>query len=115
MQLLDFLKVSDVVSMHVESLQVREAEKFFIYVLEIVVREVDPLKVLWLPHNVVENVSESFDCSDLIVVEEERSTDCVHRLLAGVLSSLPWPFFCLAARSNCALGVLICLQRDVHL
>ncbi len=115
MQLLDFLKVSDVVSMHVESLQVREAEKFFIYVLEIVVREVDPLKVLWLPHNVVENVSESFDCSDLIVVEEERSADCVHSLLAGVLSSLPRPLFCLAARPNCALGVLICLQRDVHL
>ena len=89
MKLFDLLQVSDVVSMHVQSLELREVEQLFVNVLEVVVGEIDPLEILWLPHDVVEDVSEALYCADLIVVQEQRCAYSVHSFLARALSCLP--------------------------
>ena len=67
-KLLRFLKVLDVVSMKVQGLQVREEKKLLLDSLEVVVREVEPLELLGLPHHVVEDVAETLDGANFVVV-----------------------------------------------
>ena len=67
-KLLYFLKDLDVVTMEVESLQVREEKELLLDSLEVVVREVEPLELLGLPNHIVEDVAKTLDCANFVVV-----------------------------------------------
>jgi len=59
LELLDLLQVGDVVTMQVDGFDVRELQQLSINGLQVVVGEVEPLKVVGLPHNVVQDVAEA--------------------------------------------------------
>ncbi len=57
--------------MEIEGLKLRERLDLFLNGLKVVVGEVKPFEVRGLPDNVVKDVSEALDGSDLIIVKEE--------------------------------------------
>ncbi len=57
--------------MEIEGLKLRERLDLFLNGLKVVVGEVKPFEVRGLPDNVVKDVSEAVDGSDLIIVKEE--------------------------------------------
>ena len=70
LQLADLFQVGDIVAVQVDGLQVGKLEKLDVDVLQIVVGEVEPFKVRWSVHNVLERLWKGLEGTDLIVIEE---------------------------------------------
>ena len=72
LQFLALVQVGDVVAMQVEGFQDWELEDLGIDLGQLVVGEVNPLKVAVVPHHVLEHREETREALELVVLEEER-------------------------------------------
>ena len=86
LELADLVQVRDIVSMQVDSLQVGELEKLNVNVLQVVVGEVEPFKVLRAVHHILECLWKGLERANLIVIEEEGCADELNLLLSLILS-----------------------------
>ncbi len=92
--------------MEVEGLELLELEQILLDRRQIVVTQVEPEQVLWVPHDIDKNPREVDKSTDLVVLQEESPSLCVDD---DFFLGLSFGFLDLAP----AHRVFAILQRDV--
>jgi hypothetical protein len=74
LQLSCLLEVLDVVAVEVKGLKIWEIQELFVDILKIVIGEIKPFEFRWVKHHKLQDIIESFDSANLIVIQEESCT-----------------------------------------